>query len=111
MSCDCVLSTFTGYGRIVVDFHDTPCHLFRQSRSTPHRVLTTLDSDPQPEVTTPEVHFNQFARVDEGLWAWHFVLRDAQGEGIASVNRAFRGFGREVRRRLRLLTRQVRMST
>ncbi|KAG8217391.1 Scramblase [Butyriboletus roseoflavus] len=65
-------------------------------RSIPHRVLTTLTSNPQPEPTTPETHFNQFARVDEGLWAWHFVLRDAQGEGIASVNRAFRGFGREI---------------
>jgi len=71
---------------------------FTKSRSTPHRVLTPLGSDPrpQPELTTPEVHFNQFARVDEGLWAWHFVLRDAQGEGIASVSRAFRGLGREI---------------
>ncbi|KAN0075268.1 Scramblase domain containing protein [Tylopilus felleus] len=76
-------------------------HLWRRRynlflRSTPHRVLTTLDSDPQPEVTAPEVHFNQFARVDEGLWAWHFVLRDAQGQGMASIDRAFRGFGREI---------------
>lgn len=69
---------------------------FTKFRSIPHRVLTTVGSDPQPESTTSEAHFNQFARVDEGLWAWHFVLRDAQGEGIASVNRAFRGFGREV---------------
>ncbi|KAF9239583.1 Scramblase-domain-containing protein [Melanogaster broomeanus] len=64
-------------------------------RSTPHRVLA-LASDPQPEPTPSEAHFNQFARVDEGLWAWHFVLRDARGEGIASVSRAFRGFGREI---------------
>ncbi|KAF8123970.1 Scramblase-domain-containing protein [Boletus edulis] len=76
-------------------------HLWRRRynlflRATPHRVLTTLGSDPQPEPTTPEVHFNQFARVDQGLWAWHFILRDAQGEGIASINRAFRGFGREI---------------
>ena len=72
---------------------------FTKSRSTPHRVLIPLGSGPrhQPELTTPEVHFNQFARVDEGLWAWYFVLRDAQGEGVASVNRAFRGLGREVR--------------
>ncbi|KAH0830454.1 Scramblase-domain-containing protein [Lanmaoa asiatica] len=76
-------------------------HLWRRRynlflRSTPRRVLTTLGSDSQPEPTTPETHFDQFARVDEGLWAWNFVLRDAQGEGIASVNRAFRGFGREI---------------
>ncbi|EIW85426.1 Scramblase-domain-containing protein [Coniophora puteana RWD-64-598 SS2] len=35
-------------------------------------------------------------RVDEGLWAWHFNMRDAEGSVIASVNRAFRGFGREI---------------
>ncbi|KAG9318326.1 Scramblase-domain-containing protein [Chiua virens] len=67
-----------------------------QSRSTPHRALTILGSDLEPERTPREAHFQQFARVDEGLWAWYFVLRDAQGEGIASVNRAFRGFGREI---------------
>ncbi|KAF8558390.1 hypothetical protein OG21DRAFT_1145279 [Imleria badia] len=30
------------------------------------------------------------------LWAWHFVLRYAQGQGIASVSRAIWGFGRQV---------------
>jgi len=59
-------------------------------------VLTTLDSNPQPELSTQEVHFNQFAGIDEGLLAWYFVLRDAQGEGIATIDRAFRGFGREL---------------
>jgi len=68
------------------------CH---PTRSTPHRVLT-LASDPQPEPAPSGAHFNQFARIDEGLWAWHFVLRDARGEGIACVSRAFRGFGREI---------------
>lgn len=81
-------------------FNAAPCQPFTKFRSTPHRVLTTLGSDPQPEPAL-EAHFNQLARIDEGLWAWHFVLRDAQGEGIASVNRVFRGFGREVRWRLR----------
>ncbi|THH20389.1 hypothetical protein EW146_g968 [Bondarzewia mesenterica] len=50
--------------------------------------------EPQPE-PEPE-QFTQFARIDEGLWAWHFNLRDARGEAIASINRAFRGFGREI---------------
>lgn len=81
------------------------------TRSTPHRVLTTLGSDPQPEPTPLENHFNQFARIDEGLWAWYFVLRGAQGEGLASVSRAFRGFGREVRWRSRYATELVRMTT
>lgn len=40
--------------------------------------------------------FTQFAKIDEGLWAWNFALRDEQGDEIASVNRQFRGFGREV---------------
>lgn len=94
--CDCALSALK---RIALDCH-IPRQLvnfFTQFRSTPHRVLTPLNSDPQPELATPEAHFNQFARVDEGLWAWHFVLRDAQGQGIATVDRAFRGLGREVK--------------
>ena len=59
-------------------------------------MLTILDSDSQPELGTQDGHFEQFARIDGGLLAWHFVLRDAQGEGIASVDKAFRGIGREV---------------
>ncbi|KAH7929793.1 Scramblase-domain-containing protein [Leucogyrophana mollusca] len=37
-----------------------------------------------------------FARVDEGLWAWYFNMLDAHGNPIATINRAFRGFGREI---------------
>lgn len=55
-------------------------------------------SDPQPEPEIDSDLFNQFARIDEGLLAWDFRLRNARGEEIASVIRAFRGFGREVRR-------------
>ncbi|OSD08703.1 Scramblase-domain-containing protein [Trametes coccinea BRFM310] len=62
-------------------------------RDTPHRILSVLN-EPQPE---PEpVQFTQFAKIDEGLLAWHFTLRDALGQPIANVNRAFRGFGREL---------------
>lgn len=63
------------------------------SRETPHRILSTLN-EPQPE-PEPDL-FNQFARIDGGFLAWHFSLMAARGEAIASVNRAFRGFGREV---------------
>ncbi|KAI9446430.1 Scramblase-domain-containing protein [Lactarius indigo] len=45
---------------------------------------------PQPE------HFVQFAKIDEGFWAWHFTLRDSRGKELASISRAFRGFGREI---------------
>ncbi|EIW60031.1 Scramblase-domain-containing protein [Trametes versicolor FP-101664 SS1] len=62
-------------------------------RETPHRILSTLN-EPQPE-PEPDL-FNQFARIDGGFLAWHFSLMAARGEAIASVNRAFRGFGREL---------------
>lgn len=56
------------------------------------------DAQPEPEPDTSNNAFTQFAHVDGGFWAWNFALRDARGEEIASVNRAFRGFGLEVRR-------------
>ncbi|KAI0363470.1 Scramblase-domain-containing protein [Pilatotrama ljubarskyi] len=62
-------------------------------RETPHRILSTMN-EPQPE-PEPDL-FTQFAKIDEGFLAWHFTLRDAQGQAIANVNRAFRGFGREL---------------
>ncbi|KAI0720934.1 Scramblase-domain-containing protein [Cerioporus squamosus] len=75
-------------------------HLWRRRydlflRQTSHRILSTAD-EPQPE-PEPEL-FHQFARIDDGFLAWHFTLRDARGQPIANVNRAFRGFGREYRR-------------
>ena len=49
---------------------------------------------PQPE---PELElFRQFARIDEGFLAWDFRATDSQGDEIASIKRAFRGFGLEV---------------
>ncbi|CAL1704975.1 unnamed protein product [Somion occarium] len=68
--------------------------LFLRKQET-HRVLS-LASDPQPEPELNEETFYQFARIDEGLWAWDFSLKDARGVEIASVNRTFRGFGREL---------------
>ncbi|KAJ3533584.1 hypothetical protein NM688_g7263 [Phlebia brevispora] len=40
--------------------------------------------------------FRQLAKIDQGFLAWHFTLLDARGEEIASVDRTFRGFGREI---------------
>lgn len=62
-------------------------------RQAPHRILSKVD-EPQPE-PEPDL-FRQFAMIDGGFLAWHFALKDDQGLSIASVNRAFRGFGREV---------------
>ncbi|KAA1474857.1 Scramblase-domain-containing protein [Dentipellis sp. KUC8613] len=75
-------------------------HLWRRRydlfmRDTPRRILSVID-EPQPEPDPDPEQFTQLAAIDEGLWAWHFTLRGAQGEEIASVNRAFRGFGREI---------------
>ncbi|KAL4065461.1 Scramblase-domain-containing protein [Scleroderma citrinum] len=65
-------------------------------KAAPIRVLTpTSESELQPKGAL-EPHFKQFARIDEGLWAWHFVVRDADGDGMATISRAFRGFGREI---------------
>lgn len=63
------------------------------NRATPN-AIQSIASEPQPE---PEPdHFAQFAKIDEGFWAWHFTLRGAHGEELASISRAFRGFGREI---------------
>ena len=48
------------------------------------------------EKETADHHFTQFARIDEGLFSWNFTLRDQRGDEIASVERGFRGWGREV---------------
>ncbi|KLO14175.1 Scramblase [Schizopora paradoxa] len=53
-------------------------------------------ADRQPEPEPTEELFTQFASIDSPFLAWTFLLRDARQEEIASVDRAFRGFGREV---------------
>ncbi|ORY34718.1 Scramblase-domain-containing protein [Naematelia encephala] len=40
--------------------------------------------------------FSQFARIDSGLWAWDFWLKDRDDRLVASINRNFRGLGREL---------------
>ena len=63
------------------------------NRATPEPILSKI-SEPQPE---PEPdRFVQFAKIDSGFWAWHFTLRGSRGEELASISRAFRGFGREI---------------
>ncbi|KIO13185.1 hypothetical protein M404DRAFT_122509 [Pisolithus tinctorius Marx 270] len=74
-------------------------HLWRRRynlflKTKPLRVLTPISStDSEPE--SPGEQFNQFARIDEGLLAWNFVVRNSDGDGMATIQRAFRGFGRE----------------
>ncbi|THH29634.1 hypothetical protein EUX98_g4546 [Antrodiella citrinella] len=63
-------------------------------RKTLQIISNASDKQPEPE-PEPDM-FHQFSRIDEGLWAWSFALRDHAGQDIASVNRAFRGFGREI---------------
>ncbi|KAF8478652.1 Scramblase-domain-containing protein [Russula ochroleuca] len=73
-------------------------HLWRRRydlflRDAPEPILSK-PGEPQPE---PELdRFAQFAKIDEGFWAWQFTLRGSRGEELASISRAFRGFGREI---------------
>ncbi|BEJ16516.1 hypothetical protein CspHIS471_0511210 [Cutaneotrichosporon sp. HIS471] len=39
---------------------------------------------------------DQFARIDGGLFAWDFWLKDGDGQLLATINRNFSGFGREI---------------
>ena len=57
-----------------------------------HTLSKTNEHPPEAQLE----HFVQFAKIDEGFWAWHFTLRDSRGEELASISRAFRGFGREI---------------
>ena len=43
--------------------------------------------------------YHQVAQVDAGFLAWHFRLVDESKAEIASIDREFRGIGREVRRK------------
>jgi len=84
-------------------------HLWRRRydlfiRQGPRRILS-LVSDPQPEPEPESYH--QMAKIDEPFLAWDFVLRGAQGKELASVSRAFRGFGREVCREASHLIRKL----
>jgi hypothetical protein len=37
-----------------------------------------------------------FARINEPMLSWDFTMADVQGHLIGSINRNFRGFGREI---------------
>ncbi|EAU88330.2 hypothetical protein CC1G_05096 [Coprinopsis cinerea okayama7 len=65
------------------------------SRENPKRILS-LASDPQPEPEPSGQVFQQFAKVDSGFLAWRFPILDAHGQEMAVIDRAFRGFGREI---------------
>lgn len=40
--------------------------------------------------------FEQFAQIDSGLWAWTFMMQDAESRLVGAIDRNFRGFGREL---------------
>lgn len=75
-------------------FPDSYECLFYRDKS--HRILSVA-SEAQPEPALEPESFRQFAKIDQGFLAWHFTLLGARGEEIASVDRTFRGIGREVR--------------
>lgn len=64
-----------------------------------------LSTTPAPNSQSTEVttlqgstaeSYTQFANVDARLLAWDFYLQDEHGQILASVNRNFMGFGREL---------------
>ncbi|SRR6266404_9105336 len=70
----------------------TPKTSFTDRVTTEHTLPNTGVHLPEPQ----RHHFVQFAKIDEGLLAWDFTLRGSRGEELASISRAFRGFGREM---------------
>ncbi|TFK29807.1 Scramblase-domain-containing protein [Coprinopsis marcescibilis] len=62
----------------------------------PHRRILTLASEPQPEPEPTGPTFHQFTKIDSGFLAWRFPMYNAYGQEIAVIDRAFRGFGREI---------------
>jgi len=40
--------------------------------------------------------FHQFAAINEPMLSWDFTLADIHGNLVGSINRNFRGFGREI---------------
>jgi hypothetical protein len=57
-----------------------------------------LSHNPSTRIGGPKsaTEFTQFAGIDEPLLSWAFALRDEQRNMTATVNREFRGFGREI---------------
>ena len=76
----------------------TPQTSFADQVTTEHTSLTehTLSKASEHPPEAQLEHFVQIAKIDEGFWAWHFTLRGSRGEELASISRAFRGFGREI---------------
>lgn len=70
----------------------TPQTSFTDRVPMEHTLSKASEHPPEPQLE----HFVQFAKIDEGFWAWHFTLRGSRGEELASISRAFRGFGREI---------------
>jgi scramblase len=92
-------SKFGIYGGVDTTFFSgrvlayVPSRIKAANRVTPEPILSKV-SEPQPEPGLDR--FAQFAKIDEGFYAWHFTLRGSRGEELASISREFRGFGREI---------------
>jgi hypothetical protein len=72
-------------------------HRYRPEDSTSY---PTPDHDTKAltiqEGTEPEESYAQFANVDSRMLAWDFYLQSESGQVLASINRNFMGFGREL---------------
>ncbi|KAG5349793.1 hypothetical protein C0989_001864, partial [Termitomyces sp. Mn162] len=84
-------SSYTPDGEPVLD---TFAEVQQTKFSEGYRRILSTASEPQPEPET--TIFTQFAKVDMGFLSWHFRLSDGRGDEVAYIDRAFRGFGREI---------------
>ncbi|KAJ9125837.1 hypothetical protein QFC24_002621 [Naganishia onofrii] len=98
------LRTHRPFRSVVMDKHGTPVLWIRRpfafinSKIFVHaeQEETGGNSRLVGEAQHREETFKQFARIDSGFWAWDFWLKDADDRIMASINRNFTGFGREL---------------
>lgn len=71
-------------------------HELHKAQELSREAIPSDLSNVQRSQVKAEDHFSQFAYVDEPFLSWDFSLKDSDGKLIGSVNRNWRGFGREL---------------
>lgn len=72
-------------------------HRYRvEDPSTPPEANNDTKALTIQEGTEPEESYAQFANVDSRMLAWDFYVQSESGQVLASINRNFMGFGREI---------------
>lgn len=72
-------------------------HRYRSEDPTTHpEANTSTTALTIQEGSEPDESYAQFANVDSRMLAWDFYIQSERGQVLASVNRNFMGFGREL---------------